>query len=87
MEGEKFEENIDLDEVFRGQLKMNQDTRLIFEEDQMSEQEYRTKCQKLESYIKESGLEGSFSVCLVDRNDPEKVLDEDNFLGNKAGNR
>ena len=81
VEGEEFGENIDLDEVFRGQLKMNQDTRLIFEEDQMSDQEYRTKCQELETCIKESGLEGSFSVHLVDRNDPEQVLYEDNFFG------
>lgn len=81
VEGEEFGENIDLDEVFRGQLKVNQDTRLIFEEDQMSDPEYRTKCQELETYIKESGLEGSFSVHLVDRNDPEKVLYEDNFFG------
>lgn len=81
VQGEKYGESVNLDNVLNGELEMYQSTDFVFSVPKTSEEEYAQRLSELESYIKSKKLAGAYGVEFVNEADQEEVLYEEYFFG------
>lgn len=80
-EGEKFGEDLDLELILKGELKMEHDTDFYINAVGMSEAEYSQKVEDIKSFIIQKGIYGSYDVKFVMESNLDDVLYREHFFG------
>lgn len=79
--GGKIGEELNLDKVLQGEIKIDHSTLLIVKTEVLEKEEYKKKSDKLEEFIKEKKIYGSYTVKFVNELNLDEILYEEHFFG------
>ena len=83
--GEDFGENLEIEKVLSGEIKMNHTTDFYINAEGLTDSEYSKKVTQIKEFILEKEIYGSYDVKFVKESAQEDVLYQEHFFGRKEG--
>lgn len=78
--GEEFGESLVIDDILMGKIEMPQSTNFIMAMQEREEEEYEEIVKKIEGFIADKGIYGTYMVKIVDEINQENILYKHNFF-------